>query len=97
MGSYFKTRLMELKDKYPNVIGDVRGVGLMIAMEIVDEDGKPDAKMTAEVKEKALDRDVLLLTCGSDHNVVRFIAPLIITEKEIDIVIDVIDDILGGK
>ena len=97
MGSYFKTRLMELKDKYPNVIGDVRGVGLMIAMEIVDEDGKPDAKMTAEIKEKALDRDVLLLTCGSDHNVVRFIAPLIITEKEIDIVIDVIDDILGGK
>lgn len=97
MGSYFKTRLMELKDKYPNVIGDVRGVGLMIAMEIVDEDGKPDAKMTAEVKEKALDRDVLLLTCGSDHNVVRLIAPLIITEKEIDIVIDVIDDILGGK
>lgn len=97
MGSYFKTRLMELKDKYPNVIGDVRGVGLMIAMEIVDEDGKPDAKVTAEIKEKALDRDVLLLTCGSDHNVVRFIAPLIITEKEIDIVIDVIDDILGGK
>lgn len=97
VGSYFKTRLMELKDKYPNVIGDVRGVGLMIAMEIVDEDGKPDAKMTAEIKEKALDRDVLLLTCGSDHNVVRFIAPLIITEKEIDIVIDVIDDILGGK
>lgn len=97
MGSYFKTRLMDLKDKYPNVIGDVRGVGLMIAMEIVDEDGKPDAKMTAEIKEKALDRDVLLLTCGSDHNVVRFIAPLIITEKEIDIVIDVIDDILGGK
>lgn len=97
MGSYFKTRLMELKDKYPNVIGDVRGVGLMIAMEIVGEDGKPDAKMTAEIKEKALDRDVLLLTCGSDHNVVRFIAPLIITEKEIDIVIDVIDDILGGK
>lgn len=97
MGSYFKTRLMELKDKYPNVIGDVRGVGLMIAMEIVDEDGKPDAKMTAEIKEKALDRDVLLLTCGSDHNVVRFIAPLIITENEIDIVIDVIDDILGGK
>lgn len=97
MGSYFKTRLMELKDKYPNVIGDVRGVGLMIAMEIVDEDGKPDAKMTAEIKEKALDRDVLLLICGSDHNVVRFIAPLIITEKEIDIVIDVIDDILGGK
>ena len=97
IGGYFKGELMKLKDKYPAVIGDVRGVGLMIAMEIVDEDGRPDAKKTAEIKAKALDRDVLLLTCGSDHNVVRFIAPLIITEKEIDIVIGVIDDILGGK
>ncbi len=94
-GKYFKTRLMGLKNKYPELIGDVRGTGLMIAMEIVDRNGKSDARITAEIKAKALERDVLLLICGSDHNVIRFIAPLTITENEIDIAADVIDNILS--
>ena len=86
---------MGLKNKYPELIGDVRGTGLMIAMEIVDRNGKSDARITAEIKAKALERDVLLLICGSDHNVIRFIAPLTITENEIDIAADVIDNILS--
>lgn len=40
---------------------------------------------------------MLLLSCGSDHNVIRFIAPLIVTEKEIDMAVDVIDEILESK
>lgn len=94
MGSYFMDKLYALQKKYPKIIGDVRGKGLMIAMEMVTENGEPDAELTAKVKEEALEQDVLLLTCGSDHNVVRFIAPLIVTEKEIDKVIKVMDTIL---
>ena len=93
MGSYFMKRLYDLKEKY-TVIGDVRGVGLMIGMEIVSEDGEPDAALTALIKKQALEKDVLLLTCGSSHNVVRFIAPLIVTQKEIDIAVTAIDAIL---
>ncbi len=96
-GAYFKEKLLELQNRYPERIGDVRGVGLMLAMEITRPDGKPDAAYTSEVKEKALEKDLLLLTCGSGHNVVRFIAPLIVTEKEIDQAVDILEEIFAGK
>lgn len=94
-GKYFMEKLNQLQAKYPDRISDVRGVGLMIAMEIVTPEGEPDAAYTAQIKEKALDKDLLLLTCGSDHNVIRFIAPLIVTEKEIDQAMDVIESIFA--
>ena len=69
----------------------------MIGIEIVKEDGSPDADLTSKIKVEALEKDVLLLTCGSSHNVVRFIAPLTVTETEIDIAVGVIDEILGKE
>lgn len=95
MGAYFLDRLAALQRSYPAVIGDVRGLGLMVAMEIQNQDGSPNAEMTARIKEEALAENVLLLTCGSDHNVVRFIAPLIVTKQEIDFVVSVVDKILS--
>lgn len=94
-GRYFVEKLKKLQAEYPDRISDVRGVGLMIAMEIVTPEGEPDAAYTAQIKEKALEKDLLLLTCGSDHNVIRFIAPLIVTEKEIDQAMDVIESIFA--
>lgn len=89
-GAYFLDKLKELQAKYPARIKEVRGVGLMVAMELSDEAGKPDAKLTAAIKAGALEKDLLLLTCGSDHNVVRFIAPLIVGKEEIDKAMDII-------
>lgn len=93
MGAYFMDRLNALREKYPEFIGEVRGVGLMIGMELTDKDGSPNEVLTSRVKAKALDKNLLLLTCGNRHNVVRFIAPLIVTEKEIDIAVEIIDGI----
>lgn len=89
-GAYFLDKLKDLQAKYPARIKEVRGVGLMVAMELCDEAGKPDAKLTAAIKAGALEKDLLLLTCGSDHNVVRFIAPLIVGKEEIDKAMDII-------
>ena len=96
-GSYFMERLNRLKEKYPEHIGDVRGVGLMTAMELIDQNGAPDPEKTAAVKKEALEKGVMLLTCGSDHNVVRFIPPLNVGNEEIDIAADVIDEILAER
>ena len=94
-GAYFIDKLHGLQEKY-SCIGDVRGLGLMDAIEIVKEDGTPDPEKTAKIKELALEKDLLLLTCGSDHNVVRFIAPINVTAKEIDKCVEIIDSILGS-
>ena len=93
-GAYLKEGLQELQKKYPKRIGDVRGVGLMVAMELVTEDQNPDAALTAEIKEKALQKNLLLLTCGSDHNVVRFIAPLIVKKEEMDQALHILKEVL---
>ena len=89
-GAYFLDKLKELQAKYPARIKEVRGVGLMVAMELCDEAGKPDAKLTAAIKAGALEKALLLLTCGRAHNVVRFIAPLIVGKEEIDKAMDII-------
>lgn len=94
MGDYFKEKLFELQKKYPSVIGDVRGLGLMLAMEMVHPDKTPDADITTAIRTKALEKGLLLLGCGTNHNIVRFIAPTIVTEKEIDIAINIIDECL---
>ncbi len=94
MGDYFKEKLFVLQKKYPSVIGDVRGLGLMLAMEMVHPDKTPDADITTAIRTKALEKGLLLLGCGTNHNIVRFIAPTIVTEKEIDIAINIIDECL---
>lgn len=95
MGKYFIEKLSVLQSKYPKVIGDVRGIGLMVAMEMIDEEGRPNEPLTTKIQQKALERNVLLLTAGNKKNIVRFIAPAIVTEKEIDRAISAIDEILG--
>lgn len=94
MGDYFKEKLFALQKKYPSVIGDVRGLGLMLAMEMVHPDKTPGADITTAIRTKALEKGLLLLGCGTNHNIVRFIAPTIVTEKEIDIAINIIDECL---
>lgn len=92
MGNYFKDKLLALQSKHPDIIGDVRGIGLMLAIELVHTDKAPDAELTSKVREKALQKGLLLLTCGTDHNVVRFIAPTIVTKKEIDLAMQILED-----
>ncbi len=92
MGEYFIGRVRALQKKHKE-IGDVRGLGLMIAMELVDENGAPDKAKTTELVAKALEKGLILLTCGTHKNVIRFIAPTIVTEKEIDRALDIIDSV----
>ncbi len=81
MGKYFKKRLEEMKKEFPSVIADVRGMGLLIGMELT-RDGAPIVKT-------CMDRGVLInCTAG---NILRFMPPLIVTEKEIDHLIDVLE------
>jgi 4-aminobutyrate aminotransferase len=63
-------------------IGDVRGLGLMLATEFVTADGAPDATAAVRAQQEAGVRGLLLLTCGPYGNVVRMIPPLVVTEEQ---------------
>ena len=75
--------LKELQKKFP-VIGDVRGPGLMIATEFSKADGSPNAEDTSLMVKACIKRSLLLLSCGSYKNVIRWIPPLVVTEEQID-------------
>jgi 4-aminobutyrate aminotransferase/(S)-3-amino-2-methylpropionate transaminase len=63
-------------------IGDVRGRGALIAMELVDAvTAEPDAALTARVAAEAHQRGVIVLTCGTYGNVIRFLPPLTISDE----------------
>ncbi|MCI1857791.1 MAG: aspartate aminotransferase family protein [Sporolactobacillus sp.] len=83
IGSYFKQQLVELARRFP-VIKDVRGMGLMVGIELMTASGQPDSQTVRRLRETALQKGLILLSCGVDHNVIRFIPPLVVTKAEID-------------
>lgn len=70
-------------------VGDIRGLGLMVGIEIVDADGNPDGAMASEIMRRCLEQDVLLISCGLDGNVIRLIPSLIVDDAQVDRVVDV--------
>ena len=87
-GTQLINHLRKLRLEYP-VIGDVRGLGLMIGVEFRSVDRKPDKATTKAVVQACFDKKLLLLTCGTYDNVVRWIPPLNVTEQQIDDAIDI--------
>lgn len=75
--------LKELASEHPYRIGDVRGPGLMVATEFVDDFGNPDPATAKAVLKAAEAEGLLLLGCGAYGNIIRWIPPLIVTEAEI--------------
>jgi 4-aminobutyrate aminotransferase len=77
-------------------IGDVRGLGLMAALEFIDSadpvSRRPDAELTKRVQAEALKRNLIVLTCGTWGNVVRIIPPLVTTTDEVDHAVGVLAD-----
>ncbi len=67
-------------------IGDVRGLGLMIGVEFVRDRAtqEPDGALCETVIQGCADEGLLLISCGVEHNVIRWIAPLNVTSAEID-------------
>ncbi len=82
LGSGLLRMLDEVKAENPRV-GDVRGLGLMVGVELVTPDGAPDAELVKRALTTCRERGLLLLSCGQYDNVVRFIPPLIITPDQV--------------
>lgn len=84
LGYNIEQALTRYKDKY-NFIGDIRRLGAMVAMEVVDPHTlAPDKQKTTQIIKAANERGLLLLSAGINGNVIRFLAPLVITDSELE-------------
>ncbi|MDI6745216.1 MAG: acetylornithine transaminase [Thermodesulfovibrionales bacterium] len=86
MGEYLRKELRSLQKEYPAVIADIRGMGLLVGMEIT-MDGSSIVKACMEKG--------LLLNCTAG-NVLRFTPPLIVHERDIDSMLDILDEVLSN-
>ena len=94
VGSYFIDRLRELQNRY-EVIGDVRGKGLMIGVELVTDKSsqKPAVELCRAVLHRAFHNGLIILSCGT--STVRFMPPLVTTQGEVDEALSIFDASLG--
>ncbi|AJR00668.1 Gamma-aminobutyrate:alpha-ketoglutarate aminotransferase [Enterobacteriaceae bacterium bta3-1] len=91
VGQKLKEGLLTIAETHRE-IGDVRGLGAMIAIELF-EDGdvhKPNAKLTADVVAKARGKGLILLSCGPYYNVLRILVPLTVSDAQIKQGLDII-------
>jgi len=94
MGQRLRNGLEDLQQKYP-VIGDVRGMGLMQAMELVGENKRPDTESIKRLFEATKRHGLLIGKGGLMGNVVRIAPPLNVTKSEIDHALSVLDRSFG--
>ncbi|SDP05731.1 4-aminobutyrate--2-oxoglutarate transaminase [Actinacidiphila guanduensis] len=92
IGEVMTPRLRAMQEKFP-VIGEVRGRGAMIAVELVEPGTKePDAALTAAVAKACHAKGLIVLTCGTYGNVLRFLPPLVIGEDLLGEGLDIIEE-----
>lgn len=94
LGDKLKAKLAALRAKLPQIV-DVRGPGAMVAAEFVDPHTRAsDAAFTKRVQTLALERGLLLLICGVDANVIRFLFPLTIEDAVFDEALGILESVL---
>jgi 4-aminobutyrate aminotransferase len=97
VGTYLKDELTKLQDKY-DCIGDVRGMGLMVGVEIVES--KQSMKPAAELRDKiemACYTRGLLIFGGGGVSVIRWAPPLIMTKENVDVAVEIFDQAITAS
>ncbi|MBD3414812.1 MAG: aminotransferase class III-fold pyridoxal phosphate-dependent enzyme [Candidatus Aminicenantes bacterium] len=94
-GAYLKDKLEQLQNKYP-VIGDVRGKGLFLGIELVSDQRKltPAAKLTAQIVEKMKEEGILIGADGPFQNVLKIKPPLVFNKDNADLFVSKLEKIL---
>jgi 4-aminobutyrate aminotransferase/(S)-3-amino-2-methylpropionate transaminase len=95
IGERFQRRARQWQTKFP-IIGDVRGLGGMQAMELVKskETREPAADETKQITQFCYEHGLITLTAGSYSNVIRVLVPLVVTDAQMDEAMDVLESAL---
>ena len=96
VGAYLEAGLNKLKEKYA-VIGDVRGLGMMLGVEFVkgsgDDPHAPDAELRDRIEMACFNKGLIILGCGS--NSIRWSPPLILAKENVDVALEIFDEAIA--
>ncbi len=98
LGQRFRSRLEALQKMYP-IIGDIRGKGPMLALEIVKDSKtkEPDAAKTKAIASQCVANGLILLTCGNFGNVIRTLMPLVISDEELERAMVILEEAIAAN
>jgi len=94
VGAYLESGLNKLKEKHP-CIGDVRGLGMMLGIEFVKEDGAADPELRDAIEMACFERGLIILGCGP--NSIRFSPPLILATEHVDVALEIFDEAIAAS
>ncbi|MEM7114260.1 MAG: 4-aminobutyrate--2-oxoglutarate transaminase [Chloroflexota bacterium] len=86
VGNHMRYHLQQIQAAHPDLIGDVRGLGSMLAMELVEDAGskRPSMNETARVTQETIKRGLITIRAGLYSNCVRLLPPLNVSDDQID-------------
>jgi 4-aminobutyrate aminotransferase/(S)-3-amino-2-methylpropionate transaminase len=92
VGEIIRDRFEKMKNKYP-AIGDVRGLGAMMAMEFVKNSDplQPDADFCQKVMEGCGENGLIIISAGTHKNILRILSPLVITDRQLHKGLDILE------
>ena len=93
VGEVIRARFEKMKAKH-DCIGDVRGLGAMLAMEfnVKRDPSKPDADTCTKLMNACAKRDLIVITAGTDKNVIRVLSPLVISDELLNKGLDIMEE-----
>lgn len=94
VGEFLKSKLKQLSNDFP-IIGDVRGQGLFLGIELVDSNKKPLALQTEYLANRIKDHGILMSTDGPDHNVLKIKPPIVFTKQNAEELLFYLEKILN--
>lgn len=97
IGNHMRYHLQQLQMKYPQVIGDVRGLGAMLAIEMVQdpETKAPNMALTGAITAATMQQGLITIRAGLYSNCIRFLPPLNITDEQIDEAMSILDNVIA--
>ncbi len=90
VGKTVKKRFLSFQKKYPNIIGEVRGIGAMLAFDI-ETNGKPDGALCKKILQQCCDNGLIVISCGVWGNAIRILSPLVIEDALLEKGLDILE------
>ncbi|MEO6590143.1 MAG: acetyl ornithine aminotransferase family protein [Pyrinomonadaceae bacterium] len=94
VGKYLEDGLRKLQEKYKQ-IGDVRGLGMMLGAEFIADNGEPDTELRDRIEMACFNRGLIILGCGT--STIRWSPPLILTEENVDVALEIFDEAIADS